>query len=91
MNITKGMLQNIIDNSNIQTSILDDRALIVALCLPNGYILVEYHQEYTKEQFDEEKAYTICLGRLKNKILQLENYLSYDRITYGYDIENEYE
>lgn len=72
--VTPGQVEGIISNSNIITNTILGKCTVVTAELPNGFIIVEHSACVDPANYNEELGKEICLGRIKNKIWELEGY-----------------
>lgn len=88
--ISNNFVQNILDKSDISVSVVFDNCLVVAVRLPNNYVLTECAVFYSKEDFKQDLGYKTCMKSIKDKIRDLEGYVEMDKIAYGTFLDNEY-
>ena len=67
-------VQEMIDNSNIFVKTIFDKCTVVALRLPNGFIIVESFAFVDPKIYNEILGKEICMNRIKNKICEMEAY-----------------
>lgn len=85
--VTTELVEEIIDNSNIEMYTAFGRCTIVTCELPNGFILVEYSPCMSEEDYSEEIGFNNCMGKIREKIWELESYVLKDAIYYN-ELEN---
>lgn len=88
--ISNNFVQNVLDKSDIAVSVAFDNCLIVAVRLPNNYVITECAVFYNKEEFKQDLGYRTCMKHIKDKIRDLEAYIEMDKIAYGTFLDNEY-
>lgn len=72
--ITESYIDSILRNSDISTSTLWDKCTVVAVRLPNGFVLTESSGCVDKANYDSAIGYEICMRRIKDKLWALEGY-----------------
>lgn len=72
--ITEEDIDNIIENSEIETITMFDKCTVVSCKLPNGFVITESSACVSPENYDEDMGVEICLERIKNKLWELEGY-----------------
>lgn len=73
--VTSDIVEDIINNSHIEMYTAFDRCTVVICELPNGFILVEYSPCMSPEYYSEEVGFNNCMGRIREKIWELESYV----------------
>lgn len=72
--ISRKMIDNILDNSEIISDSVFDNCTIVACQLPNGYTIVEYSPCMSPDNYDYDKGFDICMKKIREKVAELEAY-----------------
>ena len=72
--VTEDRVKEIIDNSEIEAYTVFGKCTVVALKMPNGFVIVESSACVSPENYDEELGVDICLGKIADKIWELEGY-----------------
>ena len=68
------LIEEILDNSNIVIQTVFDKCTVVACQLPNGFVIVESSACVSPENYNEDMGVEICMGRIVDKIWELEAY-----------------
>lgn len=88
--ITQAHIDYIWNNSEIRTTVIFDKCLIMAVQLPNGFILTESSGCVDPKDFDEKIGFECCKEKIINEIWKLEGYLAQDKTAYNYDLDEEF-
>lgn len=88
--ISNSFVQNLIDKSDIAVSVIFDNCIIVAVRLPNNYVITESAVFYNSEDFKQDVGYKACMKIIKEKLRDLEGYVEMDKIAYGTFLDNEF-
>lgn len=72
--ITFEYIEAIMEHSEIEVHSVSDKCTVVSCKLPNGFIIVESYTFANYEDYDEEIGVDICLGKIEDKIFELETY-----------------
>lgn len=72
--VTEQDVKDIISRSDIVVEKLFDNCTMVALEMPNGFVIVESSACVDPANYDEELGIDICMGRIRRKIQELEGY-----------------
>lgn len=67
-------IDEIIANSQITSSKVFDKCIVVACKLPNGFVIVESSACVDPRNYDEKIGFDICMKRIKDKVWELEAY-----------------
>lgn len=86
--VTSEEIKKILDNSEVCVMTMFDKCTIVAVKLPNGFVIVESSACVDPRNYDKEIGIDICLSKIESKIWELEGYKLQDSL-YGH--EEEYE
>lgn len=73
--VSSDMVADIIADSEIIVQKLFDNCTMVALQMPNGFVIVETSACVDPANYDEEIGYDICMERIIDKVYELEGYL----------------
>lgn len=92
LKVTSERVEDIINNSHIEVYTAFDRCTVVICELPNGFILVEYSPCMSEEDYSEEIGFNNCIGKIREKIWELESYVLKE-VAYEdeYDEESDYD
>lgn len=72
--ITQSDIDNLMSHSQVTTMTMFGKCTIVALQLPNGFVIVESSSCVDPANYDEKLGQQICLERIQNKLWELEGY-----------------
>ena len=72
--VTQSQIDNIIANSQISVKTIFAKCTVVAVQLPNGFVIVESSSCVDPLNYDEAMGMSICMERIKNKLWELEGY-----------------
>lgn len=72
--VTSDMVDELIDNSEVIVDTLFDNCTMVALRLPNSFVIVETSACVDPDNYSEEIGFDICMERIRNKVWELEGY-----------------
>lgn len=93
--ITNELVSEIIANSEIEIATAFDKCTVVACKLPNGFVIVESSACVSPENYDEDIGVEICMGKIENKIWELEGYNLQQKLYYNsydeYDKPEDYD
>lgn len=87
--VTSKMVKDILDNSDIMVDTLFDKCTLVAVKLPNGFVITETSSCVDPANYDEELGYKVCMKRIEDKVWELEGYLLQNKI-YETNAESDY-
>lgn len=73
--VPKEHIQAIIDNAETQVFTAFDNCTIVAMRLPNGFVVVESSGCIDPANYSEEIGKNICMERISGQIWKLEGYV----------------
>ena len=68
-------IQEIIDNADTKVFTAFDNCTIVAVKLPNGFVVVESSGRIDPANYSEEIGKGICMKRVRDQIWKLEGYV----------------
>ena len=72
--ITDDDIEDIIKHTKFKTFTVFDKCTVVVAELPNGFILTESSACVSPENYDADEGYDICVGKIEDKIWELEGY-----------------
>lgn len=72
--ITQSDIDNLIARSQINVKTVFGKCTVVAVQLPNGFVLVESSACVDPMNYSEAQGMAICIERIKNKLWELEGY-----------------
>lgn len=81
--VTQEQVSNILGNSDIEIVTLGEKTTVVAVTLPNGFVIVESSSCVDPANYDEQMGAEICLKRVENKVWELEGYVLQSKIYKG--------
>jgi len=84
-NVTLEQVNRVFEAGNIQVETFGQKTTVVVLTLANGFVLVESSSCVDPENYSLEVGKSICMGRLKDRVWELEGYLLQDRIYHAND------
>lgn len=72
--ITKRQIDELLDKSEIKVETIYDKVTVVNCKLPNGFVITEASGAVDTANYDEKIGRAICMGRIENKLWELEGY-----------------
>lgn len=72
--VTEEQINEILTASKIKVKTIFKKCTLVTVKLPNGFIITESSACVDKKNYDEGLGYEICMGKIKDKIWELEGY-----------------
>ena len=81
--VTQEQINDLIDNSEIEVSTRFDKVTIVSVRLPHGFVITEACGAVDPANYSEIVGAEICLGRIKNKLWELEGYALSKQLNLG--------
>lgn len=72
--VTNERIEKIMNNSKVTVTTVFDKCTVVAVQLPNGFVIVESSACVSPENYDEETGIEICMNRIVDKVWELEGY-----------------
>lgn len=72
--ITNEEIDEILENCEICTFKAFDKCTVVAVKLPNGFVLTASSACVDPSNYDEEIGKQICLNKIEDKLWELEGY-----------------
>ena len=82
--VTWEQVEDILEKSEVCVHTVFDKCTIVACKLPNGFVIVESSASVSPDNYDEDTGIDICLGKIAEKIWELEGYKLQNEL-YGSD------
>ena len=76
-------IQKILDESKILVQTVFEKCTIVALQLPNGFVLVESSGAVDKKGYSEEIGAEMCYSKIVDRLWEMEGYLLASKILEG--------
>lgn len=71
---TKDRVDALLRNATIYERVVFDKCLIIAIKLENGYVLAESVASEKTESFNYEAGKDYCISKIRNRLIQMENY-----------------
>lgn len=81
--VTQEQIDALLVDSEIDVSTRLDKVTVVSVRLPHGFVVTEACGAVDPANYDEEIGREICLGRIKNKLWELEGYALSKRLNLG--------
>lgn len=78
--VTKKQIDEIVKNSTFDARTFFDKCTVVAMRLPNGFVLVESSACVDPENYDLNMGISACKERLIARVWELEGYKLQDRL-----------
>lgn len=72
--VTEEQINEILTASKIKVKTIFKKCTLVTVKLPNGFIITESSACVDKKNYDEGLGYEICMGKIKDKLWELEGY-----------------
>lgn len=72
-------VERVIAESRVEVRTAFDKCTVVAMRLPNGFVLVESSGCVSPEDYDEELGVQICMDQLTHRVWQLYGFLQQER------------
>ena len=72
--VTEEYIEELLINSDIAVDTVFDKCTIVSCRLPNGFVIVESSACVSPENYDKETGIDICLGKIMDRLWELEGY-----------------
>ena len=72
--VTQETIDQLLAGSEIHAETIFDKATIVAVKLPSGFVLTESSGAVDSANYDKEIGKSICLDKIKDKLWELEGY-----------------
>lgn len=74
ISVDSDYVESMMERSNIIVNKVFDKCTIVACKLPNGFVIVESSSCVNPADYDEDMGVEICLGRILEKVHEMEAY-----------------
>lgn len=81
--VTRAQVLEVLSNSEVEVVTLGKKTTVVAVTLPNGFVIVESSSCVDPANYDEKLGADICLKRVENKIWELEGYVLQSKLSGG--------
>ena len=81
--ITQEQINTLLADSEIEVSTRFGKVTVVSVRLPHGFVLTEACGAVDPANYDEKIGRDICLGRIKNKLWELEGYALSKQLNLG--------
>ena len=81
--VPKEVIDDLIARSEIIVKTLFNKTTVVAMKLPNGFVLVESSSCVDLHNYDEAIGVQICKAKLEAKLWELEGYRLQERLYMG--------
>ena len=78
--VPKDVIDDLIARSEITVKTLFNKTTVVAMKLPNGFVLVESSSCVDPHNYDEAIGVQICKQKLENTLWELEGYRLQERL-----------
>lgn len=78
--ITEKMIDDILADSEFDVKTIFDKCTVVTCKLPNGFVITESSACVSPENYDEEMGFEICIGKITDKLWELEGYRLQDEL-----------
>ncbi|MDF2857681.1 MAG: BMBtpLA 7 [Neobacillus sp.] len=72
--VTQEQIDKLINDADIETYTLYEKCTVVTVRLKNGFVLTESSACVSKENYNLEMGKEICIGKIKDKLWELEGY-----------------
>lgn len=79
--VTREAVKDIIDRSDIKIETLFGKCTLVAVKLPNGFVITETSSCVDPSNYDEKLGVKACMKRIEDKVFELEGYLLQEKIS----------
>ena len=73
--VKKEQIERLLNESEVTATTVFEKVTVVAVQLPNGFVVVETSGAVDKENYDFELGKQICLERIQDKLWELEGYV----------------
>ena len=83
--VTAARIKELLSASQIDTCTKFGKVTVVTVRLPNGFVLVESAGAVDLANYSEQIGRDICLGRIENKLWELEGYRLSAHLAEGYE------
>lgn len=72
--VTAAQIDAILAASTIEFETVFGKTLVMKVLLPSGFVLIESASWFSASNYKESVGYDLCLGRIANKVWELEGY-----------------
>lgn len=72
--ITPDQIAHLLEHAEIVTQTIFEKVTLVAVRLPNGFVLTESSGAVSKENYSESVGREICLRKIDSELWKLEGY-----------------
>lgn len=79
--ITQDQIDALLTASDIHVSTIFDKVTLVAVRLPNGFVLTESAGAVSKANYSEDQGKQICLRKIESQLWKLEGYRLQSAVT----------
>lgn len=79
--LTETDIKNILKDAKVTSTTVFDKCTIVAVQLPNGFVIVESSACVDPENYDDKTGFDLCMARIVTKIYELEGYKLQDKVS----------
>ena len=80
-------IERVMAESSVEVRTVFDKCTVVAMRLPNGFVLVESSGCVSPEDYDEEVGVQICMDELTHRVWQLYGFLQQERFPVGEEVD----
>lgn len=81
--ITQDQIDALLSASEIEVATRFSKVTVVSVKLPHGFVITEACGAVDPANYDEKIGRDICLGRIKNKLWELEGYVLSKQLNLG--------
>ncbi len=74
LKITEAHVNRLIEESETEEIKLGNKTTVVALTMPNGFVIVESSSCVDPDNYDHDLGVSICIKRIKDIIWKVEGY-----------------
>ena len=74
--VNKEHIEKLIEDSDFNVAKMFDKTTVLSCKLPNGFVITESSSCVNPADYDEDLGVAICIHRIKNRLWELEGYLS---------------
>lgn len=78
--VTQEQINTIIQNSKLEDFKVLDKTTVVAIKLPNDFVIIESSSCVDPTNYDHDQGKKICMKRIEDKIWELEGYVLQTKI-----------
>ena len=73
--VSEERIRKLIESSEKNVTTIFDKVTVVSLKLPNGFVITESSGCVDPENYDEKTGELICMGKIEDRLWELEGYL----------------